>query len=113
MWSMDPKVKPGVRLEIPAVAQLVEDKADEDTARFIIVLSKKGAMLRLHRSDGCSKAQTLSFASYEFCDLDPVPRSLYSHYCHSCWPHAPPQSGSASGSSSDDSSEVGDELSEE
>jgi len=106
---MDPKVKPGVRLEIPAVAQLVEDKADEDTARFIRVLSKKGAI----RSDGCSKAQTLSFASYEFCDLDPVPRSLYSHYCHSCWPHAPPQSGSASGSSNGDSSEVGDESSEE
>ena len=78
-----------------------------------IVLSKKGAMLRLHRSDGCSKAQTLSFASYEFCDLDPVPRSLYSHYCHSCWPRAPPQSGSASSSSSDDSSEVGGESSEE
>ena len=56
VWSMDPEVKTGVRLEIPAVAQLVEDKADEDTARFIIVLSKKGAMLRLHRSDGCSKA---------------------------------------------------------
>jgi hypothetical protein len=113
LWSMDPQVKPGTRLEIPAVAPLVEDKADDDTARFIIVLSKKGAMLRLHRSDGCSKAQTLSFASYEFCDLDPVPRSLYSHYCHSCWPRAPPQSGSASSSSSDDSSEVGGESSEE
>ncbi len=59
--------------EIPVLTQVIEEKADADTARFIIVLSKKGSMLRLHRSDGCSKAQTLSFASYEFCDLDPVP----------------------------------------
>ena len=80
-------------------------------------MSKKGSMLRLHRSDGCSQAQTLSFASYEFCDQDPVPVNLYSHYCHTCWPRAPPQgepqSGSASGSSSDDSAEEGSESSEE
>ena len=110
----------GAKLQPKKVAKptaVVEDKAEADTARFIIVLSKKGSMLRLHRSDGCSKAQTLSFASYEFCDQDAVPQNLYSHYCHTCWPRAPPQdepqSGSASGSSSDDSAEEGSESSEE
>ena len=119
LWSMDPEVKPVRPLTSadPVPTQVIEEKADADTARFIIVLSKKGSMLRLHRSDGCSKAQTLSFASYEFCDVDPVPPSLYSHYCHTCWPRAPPpgepQSGSASGSSSDDPSEEGSESSED
>ena len=117
LWSMDPAVMPVVPPEVPLVIQVGEEKVDDSTARYIIVLSKKGSMLRLHRSDGCSKAQTLSFAHYEFCDLDPVPQNLYSHYCHTCWPRAPPQeeprSGSASSSSSDDLAEEGSESSEE
>ncbi len=117
LWTMDPGVTPSVRAVTPVQAPVVEDKVDGDMARFIIVLSKKGSMLRLHRSDGCSKARALGFSSYEFCDLDPVPANLYSHYCHTCWPRAfpqgEPQSGSASGSSSDDSAEEGSESSEE
>ncbi len=98
-------------------APSIEDKDEKDPSRFIIVLSKKVAMLRLHRSDGCSKAQALSFASYEFYDEDPVPANLYTHYCHTCWPRAPPQEvppcDSASSSSSDDSAEDGSESSED
>jgi hypothetical protein len=97
------------------LAPVVEDKEGMESARFIIVMSKKGAMLRLHRSDGCSQAQALSFASYEFCDLDPVPQNLYSHYCHTCWPRVPPpgepRGSSSSGSSSHDSAESGSDSS--
>ena len=70
----------------------------------MIVLSKKGSMLRLHRSDGCWKAQTLTFASFELCDLDPVPRNMYSHYCHTCWPRASPQEDAISESAEDSDS---------
>ena len=102
---------------VPVETNVDQEKGMEEESKYLIVLSKKGAMLRLHLAAGCWKAQTRSFASYELCDLDPVPRSLYSHYCHTCWPRAPPQgeprSGSASGSSSDDSAEEGSESSEE
>jgi hypothetical protein len=117
LWAMDPGVTSGVRVCTPVQAPSVEDKDERDPSRFIIVMSKKGSMLRLHRSDGCSQAQTLSFASYEFYDENPVPAHLYTHYCHTCWPRAPPQDvplcDSASGSSSDDSAEDGSESSED
>ena len=47
-------------------------------------------MLRLHKTDGCWRAQTLTFSSYEYCEVDPVPKALYTHYCHDCWPSAAP-----------------------
>jgi hypothetical protein len=116
LWAMDPGVgRSVVRPEAVVLSQVVEDRDEMETARFIIVMSKKGAMLRLHRSDGCSQARALSFASYEFCDLDPVPQNLYSHYCHTCWPRVPPpgepRGSSSSGSSSQDSAEYGSESS--
>ena len=76
IWSMDPSVTIVQGPSVPVGLSMVEDKSQEETSKYIIVLSKKGAMLRLHRVGGCWKAQTLTFASYEFCDLDPVPRNL-------------------------------------
>ena len=117
LWSMDPAVNPVVLPADQVVTHFGEERAEVSTAKYLIVLSKKGSMLRLHRSDGCWKAQTLSFASFELCDLDPVPQNLYSHYCHTCWPRAPPQeeamSGSDSSNSSADSAEDASESSEE
>ena len=73
------------------VDPVVEDKVVEAAhPRYVIVLSKRGAVLRLHRSDGCSGAEALTFASYKLCDLHPVPSALYTHYCHACWPGAAP-----------------------
>ena len=92
MLAMDPAVSPVPVTQAVAEVDPVEDKAVEASPRYVIVLSKRGAMLRLHRADGCWHAQTLTFASYELCDLDPVPRALYSHYCHACWPRAAPPS---------------------
>ena len=86
-----PAQVPTVQVE-PSVDQ---EKGPAENSKYFIVLSKKGTMLRLHRAGGCWKAQTLTFAIYEFCDLDPVPRNLYSHYCHTCWPRAAPQMAGA------------------
>ena len=58
----------------------------------------------MHRTDGCFKAQHLAFASYELCELNPVPRALYTHYCHSCWPRSAP-SAEVQDESGDDSTE--------
>ena len=55
---------------------IVEEKVAGPLPPYVIVLSKRGAVLRLHRTDGFFKAQQLAFASYEMCDLDPVPRAL-------------------------------------
>jgi hypothetical protein len=112
LWAMDPKVVGPC--EPVVLAPVVEDKEDVEPARFIIVLSKKGAMLRLHKSDGCSQARALSFASFEVCDEIPGP-GMYSHYCHTCWPRVPPsgvdQEGPSSDSSDQDSAEEGSESS--
>ena len=57
---------------------VVEDKLVGPPPPYVIVLSTRGAMLRLHRTSGCYKAQHLAFASYEVCELDPVPpRALH------------------------------------
>ena len=92
LLAMDPEVSPPPLPPVVAVVDPLEDKvAEEPAPKYVIVLSKKGAMLRLHRADGCLRAQSLTFASYELCSVDPVPRALYSHYCHTCWPRSAPQ----------------------
>ena len=76
---------------LATVDPLDEKPEEEPAAKYIIVLSKKGAMLRLHKVGGCWGAQNLAFASYEVCNLDPVPQNMYSHFCHTCWPGCGPQ----------------------
>ena len=76
-------------LRKPAVMAYV-CRAEPAVERYLIVMAKshraRGTVLRLHRTDGCWQARTLSFADYEVCDLHLVPRQLYTHYCRSCWP---------------------------
>jgi hypothetical protein len=108
LWSMDPTVTPA---QVPAVQAdtLVEPLAGPpEHSKYLIVLSKKGSMLRLHLAAGCWKAQTRSFASYEVCDLDPVPGNLYSHYCHTCWPQEAPQCAEAKDEGDDTSDDDSD-----
>ena len=89
--SMAPAVVPlAVGQSSIVVDPICEDKVEEAPPRYIIVLSKRGAVLRLHIVLSKRRAQSVTFASFEFCDLDPVPRALYSHYCHVCWPRAAP-----------------------
>ena len=80
-------------LAVPApsvvVDPVLEEREEVPAVGCIIALSQKGAILRLHRADGCWKAQHLSFASYQLCDVDPVPQALYTH-CRSCWPRSSP-----------------------
>ena len=111
LWSMDPTVTPA---QVPAVQAdtLVEPLAGPpEHSKYLIVLSKKGSMLRLHLAAGCWKAQTRSFASYEVCDLDPVPGNLYSHYCHTCWPQEAPQCAEAKDEGDDTSDDDSDTAS--
>ena len=81
-------------LAVPApsvvVDPVLEEREEVPAVGCIIALSQKGAILRLHRADGCWKAQHLSFASYQLFDVDPVPQALYTHYCRSCWPRSSP-----------------------
>ena len=86
LLAMDPAVSPVPVTQAVAEVDPVEDKAVEASPRYVIVLSKRD------RADGCWHAQTLTFASYELCDLDPVPRALCSHYWYACWPRAAPPS---------------------
>ena len=103
---MSPRCRP---LQLVTIDPLDDKPAEELAAKYFSVLSKKGAMLRLHKMGGCWRAQNLAFASYEVCSLDPVPTELYSHYCHTCWPSGIPQDGASgdgalSSSDSDSSS---------
>ena len=84
-----------------------DDKLEEEpAAKYLIVLSRKGAMLRLHKAGGCWGAQNFAFASYEVCNLDPVPQNLYSHFCHTRWPSGGPQAN-AGEDGAEDSSDSG------
>ncbi len=105
LLSMSPADAPAeAPREAVVVDTILEDKVVGPPPPYVIVLSKRGAVLRLHRSDGCYKAQHLAFASYEVCELEPVPRELYTHYCHSCWPAPHASVRSESGEDSTDSS---------
>jgi hypothetical protein len=95
LWSMDPAVTPAQVPTVQGEPSVDQDKGLAENAKYLIVLSKKGAMLRLHLAAGCWKAQTRTFASYELCELDPVPKNLYSHYYHACWPREAPRSAEA------------------
>jgi hypothetical protein len=111
--ARDPTGKP---MEvIPEVEKAVLDEvakaaeADHDEDPYIIVMSGRGKFLRLHRSDGCWRAQGKVFQSYETYPDDPVPSGLYTSYCHDCWPREGPRrcdvaAGEAAGDSSASSS---------
>ena len=74
-----------------------------------LVAGGKGNVRRLHRTDGCWKAQSLAFREYELLDEDPAPQERYSHYCRKCWPLTTPpileesEGGSVSSASSSSS----------
>jgi hypothetical protein len=93
--ARDPTGKP--MEDIPEVVKEGLDKAakaveaDHDEAPYIIVMSGRGKFLRLHRSDGCWRAQGKVFQSYETYPDDPVPSNLYTSYCHDCWPREGPR----------------------
>ena len=55
-----------------------------------VVAVGKGNIRRLHRTDGCWKAQALAFKEYELLDKYPAPQECYSHYCRKCWPLTTP-----------------------
>ena len=66
-------------------------EADYDEDPYIIVMSGHGKFLRLHRNNGCWRAQGKNFQSYETYPDDPVPSQLYTSYCHNCWPREGPR----------------------
>jgi hypothetical protein len=74
-----------------------------------VVAVGKGNIRRLHRTDGCWKAQALAFKEYELLDDYPAPQECYSHYCRKCWPLTTPpvpeesEGGSVSSASSSSS----------
>ena len=63
LWSIDPALTPAQAPPVPLETNADQGKGIEEESKYLIVLSKKGAMLRLHLAAGCWKAQTRSFAS--------------------------------------------------
>ena len=74
-----------------------------------LVAVGKGNIRRLHRTDGCWKAQALAFKEYELLDKYSAPQECYSHSCRKCWPLTTPpvpeesEGGSVSSASSSSS----------
>ena len=79
--------------------QVEANEAEEDSAPYVLVSSKRGEVMRLHFGSGCWHARTLSFREFELCDLDPVPPNLYDEYRRACWPVVFTAGGSESGDS--------------
>jgi hypothetical protein len=107
--ACEPSEKPKVSTPEVEKAALEEASklaaADQDEDPYIIVMSGRGRFLRLHRSDGCWRAQGKIFQSYETYPDDPVPSQLYTSYCHDCWPReGPRRCGEAAGEADEDSS---------
>ena len=63
---------------------------DEEAPQYLIALSHRDKVLKLHRADGCHPARNRAFRSYEMCAIDPPPAHLWTSYCRTCWPHSEP-----------------------
>jgi hypothetical protein len=84
----------------PRVARELEAEGLEyqPVAPYLIVVNKR--IRRLHRTNGCWRACALSFAEFEFVDLEPVPPEMFTHYCRNCWSAS--STGLAEGSGEDE-----------
>ncbi len=96
-----------LRLELaPLEPEELGDRVGDDaTPPYLVVCTRKGAVRRLHRTDGCWRAVAFSFKEFECIYEDPVPTDKYSHYCHDCWPTTAPVVCSSGSDEASDSSE--------
>ena len=98
----------------------VEPEPPEPEAKYLVALTSRGTVKRLHKAKGCWRTSTCTFKDYTFLYEDVVAEEMYTHFCKDCWPSGEPfeQGGSAdldhdlvddtSGNSSSDSSTADD-----
>ncbi len=70
----------------------------QPVAPYLIVVNKR--IRRLHRTNGCWLACALSFAEFEFVDIELVPPEMFTHYCRNFWSAS--STGLAEGSGEDE-----------
>jgi len=87
-------------------ADLAEEESDEEGVKYLVSVSQRGTVHRLHRADGCWRAKGRRFAHYHPISEHPPSASSYSSVCKDCWPEEAGKkvAGSSSGSSSSSSS---------
>jgi len=75
------------------------DKVTE-VAPYLVSVSKRGTVSRLHKAQGCWRARGLRFSDFEMILDDPPRPSQFTTFCRDCWPGAGPTWEKASASSS-------------
>ena len=113
---------PAARFIEPAVGksedEVLEEKLDSkenDEAMYIISVGRRrrgAAVDCLHKKDGCWRARTLNFSSFEYVTIDPPLAASYSSVRKHCWPSGDPgfdaeeDLGNTDGDSSDEDSDL-------
>jgi len=84
-------------------ADLAEEESEEEGMKYLVSVSQRGTVHRLHRADGCWRAKGRRFAHYHPIAEHPPNASSYTSVCKDCWPEATAKKtpgGSSSSSSS-------------
>ena len=91
----------------PDPPALEDVREDEPAARFLLSVTDRGRITRLHRADGCWRAVARSFKHFQLVQEEVVEESRYDLICKDCFPEERlPKGPAPAGESSDDSEDV-------
>jgi len=85
-------------------ADLAEEESEEEGVKYVVSVSQRGTVHRLHRADGCWRAKGRRFAHYHSIAEHPPSASSYTSICKDCWPESSAKASLGSSSSSSSSS---------
>jgi len=81
-----------------------EDGEGETDDKYVISISQRGTVYRLHKANGCWRARGLKFSHYVGVPTHPPNPTSYTSVCKDCWPKAASKDRASSSSSSSSSS---------
>ena len=63
-----------------------EGDGEEECEKYLVAVSKRGKVSRLHLAHGCWRAKARRFLDFEMVAEDPPGASMFTGYCRDCWP---------------------------
>ena len=102
----NPPVPPADALPLDTSA-LAEAPDAEPVAKYLLSVTDRGRVTRLHRADGCWRAVARSFKHFHLVHDEVVDEERYDSFCKDCWPgERRPKGPVPGGLSSDDSDDI-------
>ena len=69
--------------------EVVESDEEDETAKYVVAVTKHNKIARVRRRDGCWRGRDLALTDYELFPEMPADH-LYTDYCRHCWPRGGP-----------------------